>query len=91
MTSNYGTQTLGDRVYVYREPDEIIGWLDREHETPARIVRGGCIMPKDWTGRYIAHACCSGNVGTVTTPAEGLLMISRVTELHDASVLGPLL
>jgi hypothetical protein len=87
MTSDYGTQAIGDRVYVYRLPDEIIGWLDREHETSARIVRGGVIKPNGWTGRYIAHACCSGKVGVVTSHAEGMLMIARVTELHDASVL----
>jgi hypothetical protein len=93
MTSNYGTQAIGARIYIYREPDEIIGWLDAEHEQPARIVRGagfGMIHAKGPTGRYVAHACCSGDVGTVGSHAEGLLMIARVTELHDASVLGPL-
>ncbi|TMI98461.1 MAG: hypothetical protein E6G97_25895 [Alphaproteobacteria bacterium] len=90
--SNYQTQRVGARIYVIREPHEIIGWLDREYEQPASVVRGGIYMPQRWTGRYIAHVCCDADnkPPPVTSPAEGLLLIARVTELHDASVLGPL-
>lgn len=82
--TEYSTRMVGGRTYVFHGKMPI-GYLAKEYPPTTRTRTGVSTRTDQWTGRWIATAHCDGEIGPVTSIAEGLLMVVRVTELGNVS------
>lgn len=82
---DYTLRKLGNRFLILRDSEQI-AHLDREGLTQ-QSNRGGVFQrPEDWTGRWTVHML-GQDLETVTSPAEGLLMVARIDELSAMGAL----